>query len=240
MRLIASGTRMPWGNCQLSCTVVSVLLDSEQALLRSLLMFRFAGRPRSINKVVSDTLRLCCAVDPSRGSRFSIRGEFRFDAGDAAGRGFDAAEEGAVAEAPVFGDRLGSEALSGVWPPDETGVSVDLLGRELSFAGDGEPLRSTEEGLGGTRGGSSKWSGTLVVSSFNTVVLGLTPGLMMGDSGRPVLLGWSDPKGDAMCGAKTGEGPVTHDIIASPKGPDLQFVPGALKDRSWPKDSEDC
>jgi hypothetical protein len=198
MRLIASGTRIPWGNFQLSCTGVSGLLDSEQALLRSLLMFRCAGRPRSINKVVSDTLRLCCAVGASRGSRFSIRGEFRLDAGDAVGKRFDAVEEGAVAAAaPVFGDRLGSEALSGVWPPDEIGVRVVLLGRELSLAGDGEPLRSTEEGLGGTRGGSSKWSGMLTVSSFNTV-LGLTPGLMMGDSGLPVLLGWSDPKGDAM------------------------------------------
>lgn len=31
------------------------------------------------------------------------------------------------------------------------------------------------------------------------------------------------------------DGPVTHDINASPKGPVLQFVPGALLDRSWPK-----
>jgi hypothetical protein len=227
---------MPCGNFQLSWARASGLLDSEQVLLRSFLMFRCEGRPRS-NKVESDMLRLCCTVGASRGSRFSARGEFRFDAGDAVEKGFDTAKEGVVIVVPVLGDRLGSEALSGVWPPDEIGVRVDLLGLELSLAGDGEPLRSTEGDLGGTRGGSSKWSGTLMVSSLNTVVLGLTPGLMMGERGLPVLLGWSDPKGDGACGAKTGEGPVTHDIIASPKGPDLQFVPGALKERSWPGDS---
>ena len=33
---------------------------------------------------------------------------------------------------------------------------------------------------------------------------------------------------------------MTQDIIASPKGPFLQFVPGALLDRSWPKASVDA
>ena len=79
----------------------------------------------------------------------------------------------------------------------------------------------------------------LAVSTFSRG-LGVAPGLRIGDSGLPVPLRISD-EGEALFGCDdAAEGPVTQIIMASPKGPVLQFEPGALHDRSWPKASYDC
>lgn len=70
---------------------------------------------------------------------------------------------------------------------------------------------------------------------MSTLRVGLadTPGLRIGDRGFPKeALACSEIGGVVDVSAWAGEGPVTHDIKASPNGPFLQFVPGALLDRS--------
>lgn len=79
---------------------------------------------------------------------------------------------------------------------------------------------------------------TLAVSTLS-VGLGVAPGLSIGDSGFPETLSNSEEDCGMACWVCTGEGPVTHAIIASPNGPFLQFVPGALQDLSWPNTSFD-
>lgn len=168
----------------------------------------------------SDILRLCEGPCVGIGSCFSIRGELR---GDAVRNEFDTAEEGVGRCAPVFGERLMSEALTGVAPPDAACagvVSGVLLDLELSFRGAGEPLRSMAGDLGGTWGGDEE----LTVSTFKE---GFAPGLRIGESGRPAALFDSREVGVACC-TRTGDGPVTQETIASPNGQALQFVPGAL------------
>jgi hypothetical protein len=168
-------------------------------------------------------LRLCGAPCVAMGSCFSTLGESR---GDAALKECDTAEEGVDRRVPVFGDRLISAALTGVTPPDtaDPGVtSAVLLDLELSLRGAGEPLRSMAGDLGGTSGGAVE----LAVSTLRD---GFAPGLKIGESGLPLLLSLRDV-GVACC-VRTGDGPVMQEIIASPKGPDLQAVPGALLDRS--------
>jgi hypothetical protein len=65
-------------------------------------------------------------------------------------------------------------------------------------------------------------------------------GLMMGDSGFAVGLGVSAGAPGVLCfDSVTGDGPVTQETKASPKGPARQFVPGALHDLSWPNVSCD-
>lgn len=126
--------------------------------------------------------------------------------------------------APVLGERLTSIALTGVAPPDvaDAGVvSGVLLDLELSLRGAGDSFRSTAGDLGGTWGGNT-W---LIVSTFRD---GFMPGLRIGDSGRPPVLADSWARVGVTCCTSTGDGPVTHEIMASPKGPVLQFVPGAL------------
>ena len=169
----------------------------------------------------SDMLRLC--EDPwlSIGSCFSIRGEFW---GDAVRKEFDTAEEGVGRRAPVLGERLISAALTGVAPPDvaDAGiVSGVLLDLELSLRGAGDPLRSVAGDLGGTWGGNAGFT----VSTFSD---GFMPGLRIGKSGLAPALGDPCAMVGVICCASTGEGPVTQEIIASPNGPALQFVPGAL------------
>ena len=140
----------------------------------------------------------------------------------------------------VLGDRL-STTLNGVTPLDviDAGVkSCVLLAFEFSTRGAGEPLRSTAGDLGGTCGGNSISPGKLAVSTFSNG-FGLAMGLMIGDNGFPGALSVSEEIGEVVCWDRTGEGPVTQETIASPKGPALQFVPGALHDLSWPKVSCD-
>jgi hypothetical protein len=138
-----------------------------------------------------------------------------------------------------LGDLRRSNALNGVPPPevvDAGVVSWGLLAFEAKISGAGEPLRSTKGDLGGTCGGSSKSSMKLAVSTFNKG-FGVAPGLSIGDNGLPGTLSRSEEKGAVLCWTSPGEGPVTQAIMASPKGPALQFVPGALQDLSWPKTS---
>lgn len=164
----------------------------------------------------SDMLRLCAGPDAAIGSCLSILGELR---GDTCRKECDAAEDGVGKSAAVFGERRKSDALTGVGPPDvaDAGVlSCDLLDLELSLSGVGDPLRSIVGDLGGTSGGD----GGLAVSTLRD---GFAPGLSIGDSGLVV--------GDTSC-FKRGEGPVMQEIIASPNGPDLHAVPGALFDLS--------
>lgn len=141
--------------------------------------------------------------------------------------------DGGVGRGKVaFGERL-SSALSGVFPPDvkEAGVmSCVLLAFELRTRGAGEPFRSTAGDFGGTCGGSPS-PGKLAVSTFNSG-LGLAIGLRIGDSGFPAIFEVSEEIGAVGGWVRTGEGPVTQDTIASPKGPTFQFVPGALHDLS--------
>ena len=194
---------------------------------------------------VSDMFRLWEAM----GSRFSTRGEARRSItldGDPTLKGFETAERGVGNAALAFGERRASIALSGVTPPelmDPGVISCVLLDLELRISGAGEPLRSVAGDLGGTSGGLSRPSSALVVSTFNAG-LGLTLGLRMGDKGFPTGAEASSfvigifvelretPSSDCIY-----EGPVTQDIRASPKGPALQLVPGALLDLSWPKTS---
>lgn len=176
----------------------------------------------------SDMLRPCEAPAVAMGSCFSTFGESR---GDACRKGFDIADDGVGRSPPVFGDRLTSAALKGVIPADvaDAGVwSCVRLDLELSFKGVGEPLRPITGDLGGTSGGDEGFT-------VSTLRVGLAPGLRIGDNGRPDMLGDSCIAiGVASC-EMIGDGPVMHDIIASPNGPVLQAVPGALFDLSWPK-----
>lgn len=115
-------------------------------------------------------------------SCFSILGEFR---GDAARKECDAVEEGVGRSAPVLGERLTSIELCGVVPPDvaDAGVvSGVLLVFELSLRGAGEALRSIAGDLGGTSGGDEGFT-------ISTLRDGFTPGLRIGGSGWPVMLG---------------------------------------------------
>jgi hypothetical protein len=175
-----------------------------------------------------------------KGSRFSTRGEGRRSNaldGDAALKGLDMAEIG-VGKAPfTSGERRDSIALDGVFPPDvsEAGViNCVRLDLDCRTRGAGEPRRSKEGDFGGTSGGFSTASGTLLVSTFKA---GLTLGLRIGDSGLP---SWGDgsrrttlldSKGSSFPEGMNA-GPVTHAIKASPKGPALHAEPGALLDRS--------
>lgn len=140
-----------------------------------------------------------------------------------------------------FGERLRSIALRGVPVAEFNEAGVMSCGR-LDFCvrtrGVGEGLRSTAGDLGGTAGGSSlsSCSWKLLVSTFK-VGFGVAPGLRMGDSDLAVTRGVSEIGNWVVCWACTGEGPVTQAIIASPNGPALQLVPGALQDLSWPKAS---
>lgn len=162
----------------------------------------------------SDMFRPC---EAAIGSCFSTLGESR---GDACRKGFDTAEDGVGRSVPVLGDCLMS---AGVNPPEAVDAGVcncDLLVLEVSFKGAGEPLRSSVGDLGGTSGGFT----------VSTLRVGLAPGLKIGDSCRPARLGDSCI-GFASC-ATMGDGPVMQEIIASPNGPALQAVPGALLDLS--------
>jgi hypothetical protein len=121
-------------------------------------------------------------------------------------------------------------------------MSCVLLDFGFNLGGLGEPLRSAGD-LGGTSGRCSGASLT-AVSTFSAGFV-VTPGLRMGDKGLPNVLGASGlvKKAGArrvfgLCsGGATGAGPSMQDIRALPKGSALQFVPGALLDRSWPNAS---
>lgn len=104
--------------------------------------------------------------------------------------------------------------------------------------GAGDPLRDAEGDLGGTSGGISIPSRTLLVSTFKA---GFTPGLKIGDSGFPtgaetsilLIAKVSIGSGTYVCCCNCiYVGPVTQAIRASPNGPALQLVPGALLDLS--------
>ena len=238
MRTAASGTRMPRGNFQLSCAGASGLFASEHVRLRCLLLDLRTGRPRSMTDV-SDILRLCEAI----GSRFSMRGETRCSKaldGDPALKGFDIADSGVGNGVFTFGERRKSIALWGVLPPDVIEAGVINCGRldlELKVRGAGESLLPKAGDFGGTSGGISMPSRMVVVSTFNE---GFTLGLRMGESGLPIgaeassLTVWmmSEDPGKMLCSEAKCDGPVTQDIRASPNGPALQLVPGALLDRS--------
>lgn len=169
----------------------------------------------------SDMVRLCDSIGVVMGSCFSICGESR---GDAVRKEFEMVDEGVGSINPVFGEGLTSAALSGVTPPDladagvVSGVRLDL---KLSLRGAGEPLRSMAGDFGGTWGGNDGFT-------VSTLSNGFAPGLRIGESGRPEALIVSWEKMEFICCARTGEGPVIQEVIASPKGPALQFVPGAL------------
>jgi hypothetical protein len=120
-------------------------------------------------------------------------------------------------------------------------MSCGLLDFGLRTNGAGEPLRSSDGDFGGTCGGSSRSSATLEVSSFNIgliLLFGLAPGLRIGDKGLLGILSDSGEKRRSFS-CCIGDGPVTQAINASPKGPALQLVPGALHDLSCPKASYD-
>lgn len=192
----------------------------------------------------SDMFLLCddtiCIV---MGSRFSTRGDPRRSSapGEPALKGLDMADKGVGSGPLTLGDRLDSRALEGAVPPGwlvDGVMSCVLLDFGFSFRGLGEPLRSVGD-LGGTSGRLSVASLTSV-STFNAGFV-LTPGLRMGDNGLPRVLGisvlvntaGSRRLGGLFCSVScTGEGPVMQDIRALPKGSVLQFVPGALLDRS--------
>jgi hypothetical protein len=227
-----------------SGVVVSALFVSDRVRLRCLLLFRREGRPRSIMDD-SDMFLLCealwDAICAAIGSLLSTLGDPRLDAGDAARKGLVNTVGGVGSGRIVFGERRISTALKGVFPPEviEAGVkSCVLLAFEFSMRGVGEPLRSTAGDFGGTCGGNSRSPGKLAVSTLS-VGFGLAIGLTMGDKGFPEALGVSREVAGVFCSDWVAEGPVTHETIASPKGPALQFVPGALHDLSWPKASCD-
>lgn len=97
-----------------------------------------------------------------------------------------------------FGDRRRSMALNGVPPPeliDAGVVSCDLLAFELRTKGVGEPLRSVTGDFGGTWGGISQSSSTMLSVSSLSKGLGVAPGLRMGDSGLPEMAGSSEVSG---------------------------------------------
>jgi hypothetical protein len=195
----------------------------------------------------SDKFLLCETI----GSRFSIMGDARCSTaleGEPTLNGFEIADRG-VGKAPLtFGDRRLSKVPMETMPPGAVVagvVSCDRLDFVLSLRGLGEPLRSATGDFGGTSGGESTSSWMTSVSTFNAGLVD-TPGLRMGDNGFPKVAGASDRVNCSEVNilqdssSRAGEGPVTQDIIASPKGPFLQFVPGALLDRSWPKASADA
>jgi len=135
-----------------------------------------------------------------------------------------------------FGDRRRSDALKRPAEALDAGVvSCGFIALEWRMSGAGDGLRSAVGDFGGTRGGSSGSSAMLPVSTLSKG-LGVAPGLRMGESGLPVPL-LSDERGPLFECEEAAEGPVTQTIMASPKGPVLQFEPGALHDRSWPKAS---
>lgn len=77
----------------------------------------------------------------------------------------------------------------------------------------------------------------LLVSTFSDG-LEFTPGLRIGDNGFAMgseassfIFEDSREPGEGPCSGRY-DGPVTHCMRASPKGPALQLVPGALLDRS--------
>lgn len=162
-----------------------------------------------------------------------MRGEPRLDAGEPE-KGFVNDVGGVGRGYMPFGERRLSLALMGVKPPEcpDAGVrSCVLLDLRLSTRGPGESLRSQAGDLGGTSGGNSWSSLELTVLTLSTG-FGVAVGLRIGESGFPEPLSTSEDMGgvgDCFC---TGDGPVTHETMASPKGPDRQFVPGALHDRS--------
>jgi hypothetical protein len=240
---------MPLGSCQLSAVGASTTGASEHVRLRSLLLVRWTGRPRSITDD-SDMFLLCDAMWAAIGSRFSTLGEPRRSSapGEPALKGLDMADKGVGSGPFTFGDRLDSSALEGVVAPVctvEGVMSCVLLDFELSLSGLGEPLRSVGD-LGGTSG---RISGAALMS-VSTVNAGFVPtlGLKMGDSGLPrvveISVMWKTVGSRRLRGLfwsmSTGEGPVMQDIRALPKGSVLQFVPGALLDRSWPKGSTEA
>ena len=74
---------MPWGSCHVSGVVPSALFVSDTVRLLCLLLFRRAGRPRSMMDD-SDMFLLCDVACAAIGSRLSTRGDPRLEAGDAA------------------------------------------------------------------------------------------------------------------------------------------------------------
>jgi hypothetical protein len=131
------------------------------------------------------------------GSRFSVRGDPRFDAGEAALNGFEKAEGGVERGILPFGDLWKLIALSGVLPAEviDAGVtSCGLLLLEFRTSGAGEALRSMAGDLGGTCGGSSRSSSKLAVSTFNAG-FGIALGLSIGDNGFPGTLCNSEESG---------------------------------------------
>jgi hypothetical protein len=91
MRLDASGTRMPWGNCHVSGVLGSgLLVVSDMARFRVLLLGRREGRPRSM--MDDSEMFLLCDVTleaiVAMGSRRSTLGDPRLEAGDAVLKGF--------------------------------------------------------------------------------------------------------------------------------------------------------
>jgi hypothetical protein len=252
---------MPVVSFQLS-TGTSGGFASEHVRLLCLLLVLLTGLPRSMTEAsdifllcepitvteMSDMFLLCEPV-LCIGSRFSTLGEPRRSdrlEGDAALNGFEIADSGV---GNGFGDRRVSIALCGVMPPDviEAGfMSWVLLGFEVSRRGAGEPLlkgagdslRDAEGDFGGTSGGISTPSRILLVSTFKA---GFTPGLNIGDNGFPtgaetsiLLVGKvSIDSGKYVCCCNCiSVGPVTQAMRASPNGPALQLVPGALLDLS--------
>lgn len=231
------------------------MFASEHVRLLCLLLVLRTGLPRSMTEV-SDMFLLCEAIF-CIGSRFSTLGEPRRSdrlEGDAALKGFEMAESGV---GNGFGERRVSIALCGVVPPVVIVAGVAswvLLDFEASrrgageplLKGVGEPLRETEGDFGGTSGGISTPSSILLVSTFKA---GFTPGLKIGDRGFPrgvevstmLMTEVSIESGKYVCCCDgIYVGPVTQAIRASPNGPALQLVPGALLDLSWPKASVDA
>ena len=189
---------------------------------------------------------LLCVLCEAIGSRLSIFGEPRCSTaleGDVILNGFEIADSGVGSGPLTFGDRRFSKALMGVMPPDVAVagvVSCDRLDFVFSLRGLGEPLRSAGD-FGGTSGRDSPSSWFISVSTFKAGFVA-TPGLKIGDNGLPNEVDTSDrldcsgmgtaEVGIACPATGPAAGPVTQDIRASPKGPALQFVPGALLDLS--------
>ena len=155
--------------------------------------------------------------------------------GEATLKGFELADRGVGKGAFTLGDRRVSKTFPENMVPGVVEAGVVSCGRldlVFSLRGLGEPLRSAAGDFGGTWGGNSPSSW---ITSVSTLRAGLadTPGLRIGDRGFPKEALTCSEVGRVAAGSGwAGEGPVTHDIKASPNGPFLQFVPGALLDRS--------
>jgi hypothetical protein len=165
-----------------------------------------------------------------------MRGEPRLDAGEAE-KGFVKVVGGVGRGYMPFGERLLSLALMGVNPPEcmDAGVRSCVL-LDFTFStrgprGPGEPLRSTAGDLGGTSGGNPWSSPEVTVFTFSSG-FGVAVGLGIGESGFPGPFSTSEEMSGFCACVCAADGPVTHDTIASPKGPNRQFVPGALHDLS--------